>query len=342
MSVCRQCARSCKTFSKRRLESARSHTAHYLLYSPVGWLPKYVIKYHTNALPVAPVAHCHAFTLALGSLIILVFPSTCALFFLRVRAVYCNGKLITIFFGVLWLVFFALCLLIPQSISAVHIGMTQTCIVTKISPYVSAPIIMHVAFDTLVFFSISFRVISFSIVGDTFSARMMSFFRGDGLSSLPRSLLFGGQVYYVLVIRSSPCTFTNIFACSPAISLDVVLVVMVLAPISRVYPVIFVTPHLALDSAMACRVFRGLKLGYISDTDADIPKVTSLRFAQNTTNNPGSLPAFEGRMGELKYSRNEIVIDIKKERGSKEIGNTSAKSSGAPILNHDPTVTMER
>ena len=115
---------------------------------------------------------------------------------------------------------------------------------------------------------------------------------------------------------------------------------MVLAPISRVYPVIFVTPHLALDSAMACRVFRGLKLGYISDTD--IPKVTSLRFAQNTTNNPGSLPAFEGRMGELKYSRNEIVIDIKKERDSKEIGNTSAKSSGAPILNHDPTVTMER
>jgi hypothetical protein len=201
---------------------------------------------------------------------------------------------------------------------------------------------MHVAFDTLVFFSISFRMISFSIVGDTFSARMMSFFRGDGLSSLPRSLLFGGQVYYVLVIRSSPCTFTNIFACSPAISLDVVSVVMVLAPISRVYPVIFVTPHLALDSAMACRVFRGLKLGYISDTDADIPKVTSLRFAQNTTNNPGSLPAFEGRMGELTYSRNEIVIDIKKESGSKEIGNTSAKSSGAPILNHDPTVTMER
>jgi hypothetical protein len=127
--------------------------------------------------------------------------SAAALFFLRVRAVYYNSKIITIFFGVLWLSLFGLCFLLPLNASAGQIGTTQMCIITRITPYVSIPILMHAAFDTLVFFAISFRIMSFSIVGDTFSARMMSF-RGDGLSSLPRSLLFGGQAYYVFVIGS--------------------------------------------------------------------------------------------------------------------------------------------
>jgi hypothetical protein len=84
------------------------------------------------------------------------------------------------------------------------IGTTQTlCVAIRVAHYISVPIIMHAAFDTLVFFAISFRIISFSIVGDTFSARMKSFFRGEGLPSLPRSLLFGGQAYYVFVISSS-------------------------------------------------------------------------------------------------------------------------------------------
>jgi hypothetical protein len=149
-----------------------------------------------------PLAHCHTVTLILGGLLILVVPSAAALFFLQVRAVYYNNKIITIFFGVLWLSLFGLCFLLPLNASAAHIGTTKMCIVTRITPYISIPILMHAAFDTLVFFAIFFRIMSFSIVGDTFSARMMSFFRGDGLPSLPRSLLFGGQAYYVFVIGS--------------------------------------------------------------------------------------------------------------------------------------------
>jgi len=72
---------------------------------------------------------------------------------------------------------------------------------------------------------------------------------------------------------------------------------MVLAPVSRAYQPMFVLPHVALDSAMACRVFRGVKLGHLSDTDAVAPKATSLRFAPNTTTAMGSLPRFEGKVG---------------------------------------------
>jgi hypothetical protein len=78
---------------------------------------------------------------------------------------------------------------------------------------------------------------------------------------------------------------------------------------------------------MACRVFRGVKLGYLSDTDAVAPKVTSLRFAPNTT--MGSLPRVENKVGELKHSRNDIVID-KKEAESGESGDSSAIFSGLP------------
>jgi len=56
----------------------------------------------------------------------------------------------------------------------------------------------------------------------------------------------------------------------------------------------FILPHVALSSAMACRVFRGLKLGLLSDS-VNQSLVTSLRFAPRsegaiTTNQHGLKP----------------------------------------------------
>jgi hypothetical protein len=92
----------------------------------------------------------------------------------------------------------------------------------------------------------------------------------------------------------------------------------------------FFTPRVALDSAMACRVFRGVKLGYLSDARAVGPKVSSLGFAKNTTIAMGSLPRYEDRVGELKYSRNDIVMDIKREMDHGERGDTSTTFSAIP------------
>jgi hypothetical protein len=44
----------------------------------------------------------------------------------------------------------------------------------------------------------------------------------------------------------------------------------------------FIIPHVALDSSMACRVFRGLKLGLIEDVDDCSMQVSSMRCAQNS------------------------------------------------------------
>jgi hypothetical protein len=78
----------------------------------------------------------------------------------------------------------------------VHVGM-----------YATMPAIINLVLDTVVFMAISLRMVSLSIRDDTFSAIMKSFFRGDGLPSLSRSLLHSGQLYYwsvVILVVSSP------------------------------------------------------------------------------------------------------------------------------------------
>jgi hypothetical protein len=132
--------------------------------------------------------------------LVVALPSSSALFFFRVKAVYCNNRIITVVFAVLWFALVGLSFTIPSSVKGRHIGTTQACIITYVAPVASAPIVLDAIFDTLVFIAISVRLISFSFVNDTFGGRMKSFWRGDGLPALSRSLLQGGQFYYLLVI----------------------------------------------------------------------------------------------------------------------------------------------
>jgi len=168
--------------------------------------------------------------------------------------------------------------------------------ITHVNHYPSFPLIAHFAFDTLVFFAISLRIVSFSIVGDTFGARMRSFFRGDGLPNLSRSLLYGGQLYY----------FT-------AIGFNLLLIVMMLAPVSAVYHDMFVIPHIAVDSVMACRVFRGIKLGYIRDTDnITSTPLTTLRFAPRDHSAAISVGMSHYEIHNIQPSDHSFVIEMTK------------------------------
>ena len=51
---------------------------------------------------VAPVAHCQALEYVICSFYEISLPATSALFFFRVRAVYNDNKIVTVFFGALW------------------------------------------------------------------------------------------------------------------------------------------------------------------------------------------------------------------------------------------------
>jgi hypothetical protein len=259
-------------------------------------------------LTVAPFVHCNIPLYVTAGGIILGVSSTSALFFIRVKAVYCNHRIITVFFGLLWLMLSGLYFVVPAAAKAVHIGPTQICLMIRVEHYAAIPVLIQVVFDTLVFLAISLRLISFSIVGDTFGARMRSFFRGDGLPSLSRSLLYGGQVYYSSVISSLYDPSTLMFLFSAAIILDIALVVMILLPTGPLfYACLLFLSHLALDSAMACRVFRGIKLGYIKDVDDE----TALQFSPRTRKAMvTSVDKFQFKTHNLEPPSHSFVIDV--------------------------------
>jgi hypothetical protein len=147
------------------------------------------------------VAACNPVLILIGCFFVIGVPSTSALFFFRVKAVYYGNKSITMFFGALLFALFGLSFLIPFTASGEHIGTTQICITTKTEHFGVLPVLLHSIMDTLAFIAISSRIVSYSLLGDTFGARMRSFFQGSGLPSVSKSILQGGQLYYLFVIR---------------------------------------------------------------------------------------------------------------------------------------------
>jgi hypothetical protein len=138
---------------------------------------------------------------AIDSLLIIANASTLFLFLLRVRAIYANSKVVSIFFGLLWLAFCGAQFLVQFGTLAIAIelGSQKRCLILTLKEYSDTGVFLHSTYDTLIFFAISFRVAYYSIHGDTFAARMTSLFRGQGLPRFSRSILRGGQLYYLCV-----------------------------------------------------------------------------------------------------------------------------------------------
>ena len=152
-----------------------------------------------RVLAAAPVANCNSLVYTISIFLVIAMSSSSALFFFRVKAVYSDNRLITVFFGFLWFTLFGLSFIIPSAVKGTHIGTTQWCIITSVAPYGSAPIVLNTVNDTLVFIAISVRLVSSSSASDSFGARMKSFWLGHGLPGLSRGLLRGGQLYYLSV-----------------------------------------------------------------------------------------------------------------------------------------------
>ena len=77
-----------------------------------------------------------------------------------------------------------------------HIGPTKRCILTNVRSFVSVPVVMNAANDTCVFLAISYKIISYTISGNSFRARATSFIRADGLPAFSKRVLQSGQIYY--------------------------------------------------------------------------------------------------------------------------------------------------
>jgi hypothetical protein len=145
------------------------------------------------ALSVVNIENCDIVYHTLTGFAIIAIPSTSAMFFLRVRAIYFDNQAVIVFFGLLWLARSGSIFLWTFGLTMAHIGTTQKCIIVAVQHRVTASLFLHSAYDTLVFLAISIRIMPVAF-------RTPSLFRGDGLPRLSRSLLLGGQLYYLCAV----------------------------------------------------------------------------------------------------------------------------------------------
>ncbi|KIM77109.1 hypothetical protein PILCRDRAFT_12289 [Piloderma croceum F 1598] len=213
----------------------------------------------TTIFKIALIDDCKAIKYVEGAFLEIGVTATSLLFFFRVKAVYNNSRIITAFFGLLWLAITGLNILILSGMSKHHIPHTRRCFESTAPKYSTAPFILAALNDTLVFLAISYHILSSAMVSSTWSARVKSFVTGNGLLHLSKALLQSGQVYYFVTIGMAIAT--TAFILSPGVP-------GVLKPVLG-------SVYIALSSAMACRVYRVI-LGVLTDFQDSHPTTNTI------------------------------------------------------------------
>ena len=146
---------------------------------------------------VGAVGNCQTLQVAIGCCFAVGVSATSLLFFFRVKAIFNNNIYIVIFFGFLWLCTLAGSITVPFAIEGAHIGLTNHCINTGVKPFSSSGVIIATVNDTLIFISITYRLLVDTTYDDSWRGRLRSFFKGKGLPAFSQSLLQSGQEYYL-------------------------------------------------------------------------------------------------------------------------------------------------
>ncbi|KAI0077951.1 hypothetical protein K474DRAFT_1570555, partial [Panus rudis PR-1116 ss-1] len=195
---------------------------------------------------VAPVGDCHALAKAIGWCGAFGIALNSLLFFFRVRAVFNNSKPLIALFAFLWLSTLAGGLTAPFGVDGIHIGTTRNCVNSNVKEYSSAGMVAVAVNDTVVFIAISIRLLTHSLAS-TWSERVTTFLSGRRMGSMSKALLQTGQLYYLATV-----------------GVNIVAMVVILTPsVPPVFRAMFSIPNVALQNAMACRVYRLIKLGLI-------------------------------------------------------------------------------
>ncbi|KAI0783244.1 hypothetical protein C8Q75DRAFT_726331 [Abortiporus biennis] len=196
----------------------------------------------------APIEHCHAMEIASAWVAFLAMPLNTLLFFFRIRAIFRDSRLVATAFAILWL--FTLAGAVSAfSLHSIQLGPTRYCI-AQAKPWISVGPIAIAVYDTAVYLSIGIRL---TINSREFSLnrhnKIKVFFHGSGVSRISRSLLLSGQLYYLVTVT------VNI----------AIMISVVSSSVSPIYRSMLLVPNIALQNAMACRVYRQVKLGLIAN-----------------------------------------------------------------------------
>ncbi|KAI0791746.1 hypothetical protein C8Q75DRAFT_51338 [Abortiporus biennis] len=196
-----------------------------------------------------PVENCEILLRFVDITGALAMPINSLLLFYRIRAVFFNHRIVVWGFFLLWLS--TLCsLVVLINAQAIHIGPTFNCIELNFRTYNSIGFLLIAINDTLVYLAISAQL-TWYIGHLAPSRRFRTFFSGEGYGHVTRILLKGGQVYYLAT--ASVNIFTMAFGLAPSTS--------------PVYRAIIPVVNIGVQNAMACMVFRQIKLGILEGSE---------------------------------------------------------------------------
>ena len=122
-------------------------------------------------------------------------PLNASLFLIRANSVYHDSRRARVIFTFLWLCTLT-SLAAPWGFHGVKIGPTSFCIPAGFGKFDGVPFFLITIFDTVVFISISLRVLSLSLANN-WRDRMRTFASGRGMGTVSRALLQTGQIYYL-------------------------------------------------------------------------------------------------------------------------------------------------
>ncbi|KZP06556.1 hypothetical protein FIBSPDRAFT_876448, partial [Athelia psychrophila] len=109
--------------------------------------------------------------------------------------------------------------------------------------------------DTMVFLAISYRLAADAVTAGDWRSRVRSIATGKGLFSLSRSLMKGGQLYY---LATTVFFFANLaLMTSPSIHYNWLRYELI-----GLYP--------GFTNMMACLIFRGVALGQVENTPTQL------------------------------------------------------------------------
>ena len=148
--------------------------------------------------------HCEVLRDAVGVFFVIAESATSLLFLHRIRAVFYGEQLILACFVIIWLSIVGTSIPVPIFITVTsRLGPgTRYCDMEFHSAWPSISIMVaSTVFYSLVCFSIAYRLSSnMALPGPRANQRWVkfkSFFRGDNLPALSRTLLRGGRKYYL-------------------------------------------------------------------------------------------------------------------------------------------------
>lgn len=130
----------------------------------------------------------------------LALASSAYLFFLRLRAVYSREKVIVAIFFFFWVGLLAAVIFVPFAISGGPSGSTEYCRYSSLAKYAPIAQIGPLAYDTLVFLAISWKLSHNSPSSNVNAGESLkAIVFGRNLPVFTKMLLRDGQLYYLWV-----------------------------------------------------------------------------------------------------------------------------------------------